>query len=136
VRLLFVDDLTIPVLQMLGTKYGASFRGSTHSKYHLRRHNIEPFFFTSSINWIPSRYQEAPIHGEGDRESRTSSFKCYMLILPQTSLLPCHTYEHGDRPLLQINITKKHHSSRIVHLQPRYPQVTGSTLRILFFCSV
>ncbi|KAG1736654.1 uncharacterized protein EDB91DRAFT_1141995 [Suillus paluster] len=50
VRSLFVDDLTSPVLRMLGTKY-----------------NIEPFFFTSSINWIPSRYQEAPIHGEGDR---------------------------------------------------------------------
>ncbi|KAG1837319.1 hypothetical protein DFJ58DRAFT_669005 [Suillus subalutaceus] len=49
VRSIFVDSLTSPVLRMLGTKY-----------------NIEPFFFTSSINWIPSRYQEAPIHNEGD----------------------------------------------------------------------
>ncbi|KAJ8586909.1 hypothetical protein M405DRAFT_883012, partial [Rhizopogon salebrosus TDB-379] len=47
VRSLFVDDLTSPVLRMLGTRY-----------------NVEPFFFTSSINWIPSRYQEAPNHGE------------------------------------------------------------------------
>ncbi|KAG1814731.1 uncharacterized protein BJ212DRAFT_1481921 [Suillus subaureus] len=49
VRLIFVDDLTSPVLRMLGTRY-----------------NIEPFFFTSSMNWIPSRYQEAPIHKKGD----------------------------------------------------------------------
>ncbi|KAG2739118.1 hypothetical protein P692DRAFT_20756521, partial [Suillus brevipes Sb2] len=49
VRSIFVDDLTSPVLRMLGTRY-----------------NIEPFFFTSSVNWIPSRYQEAPVHKEGD----------------------------------------------------------------------
>ncbi|KAJ8580547.1 hypothetical protein M405DRAFT_886069 [Rhizopogon salebrosus TDB-379] len=49
VRSLFVDDLTPPVLRMLGTKY-----------------NIEPFFFTSSINWIPSRYQEALTHRQRD----------------------------------------------------------------------
>lgn len=49
VRSLFVDDLTEPVLRMLGTKY-----------------KIEPFFFTSAINWIPCRYQEAPHHREGD----------------------------------------------------------------------
>ncbi|KAG1736667.1 uncharacterized protein EDB91DRAFT_1055551, partial [Suillus paluster] len=60
VRLLFVDDLTSPVLRMLGTRYVA--------------YNIEPFFFTSSINWIPSRYQEAPIHGEGDHITITLPF--------------------------------------------------------------
>ncbi|KAG0699512.1 hypothetical protein DFH29DRAFT_1001932 [Suillus ampliporus] len=57
VRSLFVDDLTSPVLRMLGTRY-----------------NVEPFFFTSSINWIPSRYQEAPIHGEGDHITITLPF--------------------------------------------------------------
>lgn len=30
------------------------------------RYNIEPFFFSSSFNWIPARYQESV--GEGDRE--------------------------------------------------------------------
>ncbi|KAG2035211.1 hypothetical protein BDR03DRAFT_923194 [Suillus americanus] len=55
VRSIFVDDLTSPVLRMLGTTY-----------------NIEPFFFTSSINWIPSRYQEAPVNNTGDRKSRYS----------------------------------------------------------------
>ncbi|OJA16737.1 hypothetical protein AZE42_07559 [Rhizopogon vesiculosus] len=57
VRSLFVDDLSSPVLRMLGTRY-----------------NIEPFFFTSSINWIPSRYQEAPTHGEGDHITITLPF--------------------------------------------------------------
>ncbi|KAG1905941.1 cora-like Mg2+ transporter protein-domain-containing protein [Suillus fuscotomentosus] len=49
VRWLFVDDLTQPVLRMLGTKY-----------------NIEPFFFTSSLHWTPSRYQDTLRHGKGD----------------------------------------------------------------------
>jgi hypothetical protein len=57
VRSIFVDDLTSPVLRMLGTTY-----------------NIEPFFFTSSINWIPSRYQEAPIHKTGDHITVTLPF--------------------------------------------------------------
>jgi len=43
VRALFVENMTVPVLQILGTKY-----------------NVEPFFFASSANWIPSRYQEDP----------------------------------------------------------------------------
>lgn len=49
VRALFVDNLSESVLKMLGTKY-----------------NIEPFFFSSSANWIPSRYQEEVQHGVGD----------------------------------------------------------------------
>ncbi|KAG1880208.1 cora-like Mg2+ transporter protein-domain-containing protein [Suillus subluteus] len=40
-RVLLVDNMKHPVLQMLGTRY-----------------NIEPCFFSSSLNWIPSRYQE------------------------------------------------------------------------------
>ncbi|KAF8553795.1 hypothetical protein OG21DRAFT_1463498 [Imleria badia] len=43
VRALFVENMTVPVLQILGTKY-----------------NVEPFFFASSANWIPSRYEEDP----------------------------------------------------------------------------
>lgn len=57
VRSIFVDDLTSPVLRMLGTRY-----------------NIEPFFFTSSINWIPSRYQEAPVNKTGDHITITLPF--------------------------------------------------------------
>ncbi|KAF8218269.1 hypothetical protein K438DRAFT_1556156 [Mycena galopus ATCC 62051] len=57
VRALFVDDLSGPVLQMLGTKYVF---------------NVEPFFFSSSFNWIPARYQEAV--GEGDHITLTLTF--------------------------------------------------------------
>ncbi|KAF9239348.1 hypothetical protein BU15DRAFT_88111 [Melanogaster broomeanus] len=49
VRALFVENMTLGVLKMLGTRY-----------------NIEPFFFSSSANWIPSRYQEDPKPREGD----------------------------------------------------------------------
>ncbi|KAF7333875.1 hypothetical protein MVEN_02344600 [Mycena venus] len=54
-RALFLEKLTGPVLQMLGTKY-----------------NIEPFFFSSSLNWTPSRYREAD--GEGDHITVTLTF--------------------------------------------------------------
>ncbi|KAN0082953.1 hypothetical protein V8E55_008748, partial [Tylopilus felleus] len=40
-RAIFVENMTKEVLQILG-----------------QRHNVEPFFFSSSTNWIPSRYQE------------------------------------------------------------------------------
>ncbi|KAG2159250.1 uncharacterized protein EDB93DRAFT_275115 [Suillus bovinus] len=51
VRALFVDNLSQSVLKMLGTKY-----------------NVEPFFFSSSTNWIPSRYRELEDvrNGSGD----------------------------------------------------------------------
>ncbi|KAL4068577.1 hypothetical protein V8B97DRAFT_848741 [Scleroderma yunnanense] len=61
IRALFVDSLSKPVLQMLGTTY-----------------NIEPFFFSSSTNWIPSRYQEDPKPGYGDHITITLPFICTM----------------------------------------------------------
>ncbi|KAF7368937.1 hypothetical protein MVEN_00219900 [Mycena venus] len=60
VRALFVDNLSGPVLQMLGTNF-----------------NVEPFFFSSSFNWIPARYQE--VAGEGDHITLTLPFiRCSM----------------------------------------------------------
>ena len=35
------------------------------------RYNIEPFFFSSSLNWIPSRFQEDVRPKEGDRKLST-----------------------------------------------------------------
>lgn len=49
VRAIFIENMSGPVMQMLGTKY-----------------RIEPFFFSSSLNWIPSRYQEENPEGEAD----------------------------------------------------------------------
>ncbi|KAG1896143.1 uncharacterized protein F5891DRAFT_609260 [Suillus fuscotomentosus] len=56
-RVLLVDNMKHPVLQMLGTRY-----------------NIEPCFFTSSLNWIPSRYQEEVVKKKGDHITVTLLF--------------------------------------------------------------
>ncbi|KAF8523158.1 cora-like Mg2+ transporter protein-domain-containing protein [Hysterangium stoloniferum] len=55
-RVFCVDNLTVPVLEMLGNKY-----------------EIEPFFWTSSVNWIPSRYQENS-HDKDDHITITLKF--------------------------------------------------------------
>ncbi|KAF5343049.1 hypothetical protein D9758_011150 [Tetrapyrgos nigripes] len=57
VRALFVENMTGPVLQMLGANY-----------------NIEPFFFSSSIKWIPSRFQEEVQEKRGDHITITLTF--------------------------------------------------------------
>ncbi|KAF5323012.1 hypothetical protein D9611_009225 [Ephemerocybe angulata] len=56
-RALFVEHMSGPVLQMLGAK----------SK-------IEPFFFSSSLNWIPSRFQEDIWEDAGDHVTITLPF--------------------------------------------------------------
>ncbi|KAF8841997.1 hypothetical protein BDN67DRAFT_431054 [Paxillus ammoniavirescens] len=91
VRGLFVENMTLDVLQMLGTKY-----------------NIEPFFFSSSANWIPSRYQEDPKPGEGDHITVVLPFIRAMtnrrpvarakVISEQTDLTP-PVSEKQSRPL-------------------------------------
>lgn len=57
VHALFIDNMTGPIMQMLGTKY-----------------NIEPFFFSSSFGWIPSRYQESPVSKQSDHVTITLTF--------------------------------------------------------------
>ncbi|KAF9523568.1 hypothetical protein CPB83DRAFT_862724 [Crepidotus variabilis] len=56
-KAIFVENMTGPVLQMLGAMY-----------------KIEPFYFSSSLNWIPSRYQEEAKKGEGDHITLTLTF--------------------------------------------------------------
>ncbi|KAF8873989.1 hypothetical protein BD779DRAFT_1568105 [Infundibulicybe gibba] len=68
IRALFVEDLSGPVLQMLGTKY-----------------TIEPFFFSSSLNWIPSRYQESITENCGDHVTVTLSF---LRVIPNPTTVP------------------------------------------------
>ncbi|KAH6910724.1 hypothetical protein BKA70DRAFT_1463926 [Coprinopsis sp. MPI-PUGE-AT-0042] len=57
VRAMFVQNMSGPVLQMLGARF-----------------NIEPFFFSSSIGWIPSRFQEEIKRDEGDHITITLPF--------------------------------------------------------------
>jgi hypothetical protein len=81
VQALFVEEMTLPVLQMLGTRCLTVYIVQYGHSLTPARYNIEPFFFASSANWIPSRYQEDPKALE-DREwmrprallSRSSSF--------------------------------------------------------------
>jgi len=121
VRSLFVDDLTEPVLKMLGTKYVLLCARLLALMDLMHRYNIEPFFFTSSVNWIPSRYQEALSHGEGDRKSKTFHFGVQANTYHKTLLLPCHSYE-----LPQHQRDRSHLGRQITRLTPRN----------LFLCSV
>jgi len=122
VRSLFVDDLTEPVLQMLGTECVLPFARLLALMDPMHRCNIEPFFFTSSINWIPSRYQEALSHGNGDRKSKTFDFGVQADTHHKTLLLPCHSYEQGHPALWD-----RSHLGR---------QITRLTPRRLFLCPV
>jgi Mg2+ and Co2+ transporter CorA len=67
VRALFVENMSGPVLRMLGAKY-----------------NIEPFFFSSSLNFIPSRFQEDARKGIGDHITITLPF---IQVIPTEILL-------------------------------------------------
>ncbi|KAJ6591097.1 hypothetical protein DFH09DRAFT_1138560 [Mycena vulgaris] len=76
VRALFIENMTGPVLQMLGARY-----------------NIEPFFFSSSLGWIPSRYQEEVRPNHGDHITITLTFLRTM-DHPEASSL--HTFPSGS----------------------------------------
>ena len=77
---------------MLGTRYvviSTSHRPLT-AQSRSNRYNVEPFFFSSSINWIPSRY-------------RASFFN---LILPPTISSPTTTgksYYQNRRPCVSMH---------------------------------
>ncbi|KAG0693594.1 hypothetical protein DFH29DRAFT_1007170 [Suillus ampliporus] len=118
VRALFVDNLSVPVLKMLGTRY-----------------NIEPFFFSSSTNWIPSRYQEEVQHGKGDHITVTLPFIRTMgkekhPTLPFFKkkhtidvLAPLHL--HGEHvlliDLLAVHMIRATDSSTIITYHPSLP---------------
>jgi hypothetical protein len=67
VRALFVENMSGPVLCMIGAKYALSSLKGRMAEGTLYRYNIEPFFFSSSLNWIPSRFQSDVREGTGDR---------------------------------------------------------------------
>uniref|UniRef100_A0A8H8CID2 Uncharacterized protein n=1 Tax=Psilocybe cubensis TaxID=181762 RepID=A0A8H8CID2_PSICU len=57
VRALFIENISGPMLQMLGAKY-----------------NVGPSFWSSAMNWIPSRFQEEIEPGIGDHITITLTF--------------------------------------------------------------
>ncbi|PPQ80936.1 hypothetical protein CVT26_014746 [Gymnopilus dilepis] len=97
VQVLFVENLSGPVLQMLGAKY-----------------NIEPFFWSSSLNWIPSHFQEEVQPGIGDHITITLTF------LRSTS---DHEAVQMDNPFAK--------STGVQNIDPRCPLRLHSNNRIL-----
>ncbi|KAF7343483.1 hypothetical protein MVEN_01781200 [Mycena venus] len=81
VRAMFIEHLSGPVLMMLGAKY-----------------NIEPFFFSSSLGWIPSRYEEEVRPGQGDHITITLTFLRPM-DHPEGSL---HTYPSDSSTMTSL----------------------------------
>ncbi|KAG1864687.1 hypothetical protein DFJ58DRAFT_724662 [Suillus subalutaceus] len=114
VRALFVDNLSESVLKMLGTKY-----------------NIEAFFFSSSTNWIPSRYREEVRHGVGDHitvilpfirttEKKKKSKKCNERKNTIYVMAPLNL--HGEHvlliDLLAVHMIREKNSSTIITYHP------------------
>ncbi|KAK0216506.1 hypothetical protein EDD85DRAFT_434173 [Armillaria nabsnona] len=82
VRALFVENMSGPVLQILGTIY-----------------NIEPFFFSSSLKWIPSRFQEEVQPGRGDHITITLTFlKTTDYVIPDVASDPMSSTRNEDTP--------------------------------------
>ncbi|KAF7304262.1 hypothetical protein HMN09_00827500 [Mycena chlorophos] len=103
-RAMFVDNLNGPVLQMLGTAF-----------------NIEPFFFSSSINWIPARYQSEAV-GEGDHITITLPFLRSMRNPTTEPPSPTSTYAPTLSPTL-------HSADQVIDTQA--PLGLSSSNRIL-----
>ena len=68
VRALFLQNMSGPVLQMLGARYVWALGIYVFALTDAFRFNIEPFYFSSSLNWIPSRFQEEIKEDVGDRK--------------------------------------------------------------------
>ncbi|KAI6158566.1 cora-like Mg2+ transporter protein-domain-containing protein [Pisolithus thermaeus] len=81
IRAFFVDNLSLDVLKVLGTTF-----------------NIEPFFFSSSMNRISSRYQEDAKAGVGDHITVILPFIC---VMRETGTRPGSIPHDGSADALQ-----------------------------------
>ncbi|KAG6904868.1 hypothetical protein DXG01_006627, partial [Tephrocybe rancida] len=107
-RAMFLENLSGPVLQMLGAKY-----------------NIEPFYFSSSIGWIPSRYAEEVKLGHSDHITISLTFIRTMrnpTTLPSSST---SSYAASITNRQQHNLTDQ-------AIDTQAPLYIGSSDRILF----
>ncbi|KIJ63951.1 hypothetical protein HYDPIDRAFT_112438 [Hydnomerulius pinastri MD-312] len=128
VRALFVDNMSSNVLKMLGTKY-----------------MIEPFFFSSSTNWIPSRYREDVKPKEGDHITITLPFIQTVKHRPESSApnedeqiidtqAPLHL-RGTDQTLLQdllaVHMVRNTDSSTIITYHPNLRRSSAERLHAL-----
>ncbi|KAF8874421.1 hypothetical protein BD779DRAFT_1566722 [Infundibulicybe gibba] len=117
VRGIFIENLSGLVLQMFGTKY-----------------NIEPFFFSSSLGWIPSRYQENVQPLEGDHITITLTF--IRTMTNPTTVPPSlsSSYAGSDRiilpDLLALHMVRSASGSTIIsfHPSPEHRTTSAKTL--------
>ncbi|KAG9311168.1 hypothetical protein JVU11DRAFT_8235 [Chiua virens] len=142
VRAFFVKRMTKEVLQMLGTKY-----------------NVEPFFFSSSAHWIPSRFQESMIPGEGDhitivlpfvrvreidqkaagpisshsqtKEGESSSQEDAQIIDTQAPLYLHTCNKHVFQDLLSVHMVRGARTSTILSYHPEMREGTADQLHSL-----
>ncbi|KAF8892904.1 hypothetical protein BD779DRAFT_1765736 [Infundibulicybe gibba] len=91
VRALFVENMSGPVLQMLGARY-----------------NIEPFFFSSSLSWIPSRYQEDVQAGIGDHITITMTFLRSTRVLKKNPRDNFTSYGNMSASSSTVNVSNGH----------------------------
>ncbi|KAH7915509.1 hypothetical protein BJ138DRAFT_1132565 [Hygrophoropsis aurantiaca] len=107
VRVLFLSNLSRSMVQMLGTQY-----------------NIEPFFFSSSVNWIPSQYQEDVRAGEGDQRPDITITLPFMRTIRDP---------HGLRSL--TNNSGYPSSSQAIDARPGTPPTAIDTQASLYLSS-
>jgi hypothetical protein len=93
---------------MLGTMLVSAASLLIHiAKMSNARFKIEPFFFSSSLNWIPSRYQEDVRHKQGDRELLPSPLS---VVLERFQIYAGVRYHH--HPHISQNDAKPHDSAK------------------------
>ncbi|KAF7329843.1 hypothetical protein MKEN_00247700 [Mycena kentingensis (nom. inval.)] len=97
VRALFIDAMSGTMLQQLGAKY-----------------NIEPFFFSSSLGWIPSRYQEEVQPRRGDHLTITLTFLRPMDHPDAKSL---HTFPSGASSASSTMTTPYSYHEQVIDTQ-------------------
>ncbi|KAF8587585.1 hypothetical protein K439DRAFT_1337830 [Ramaria rubella] len=120
VRVLFLENLSVPVMGILGTKY-----------------KIEPFYFSSSLNWIPSRYQEEMRQDEGDHITITLPFLRAVRVPPVKRLYkrkpsihnPNRQFDQTLRlDLLALHMIRNNDSSTILSYHPLHGATSARQL--------
>jgi len=121
VRARFIDKMSGPVLQMLGARY-----------------NIEPFFFSSSINWIPSRYQENVVPNTSDHITVTLTFVRSTGVDQITTWNACNasmrsgsTRSHLGSSFLAVWPHLKNSFAQFDHIDTHAPLILRSQNKIL-----
>ena len=86
----------------------------------LCRYKIEPFFFSSSLNWIPSRYQEDLRPHQSDRAYHAQH--------------PIPSHGANNNPPNTFPVSNRHHDNINVHPHNAKPQYSPPIAFIQLHC--